>query len=57
MDIVSIKITDSGDGSNSFWFTLADGTEKFANVDLPYDGYALLTLESDGTIREEVYED
>jgi hypothetical protein len=57
MDIVSIKITDAGDGSNSFTFTLADGTEKWSNIDLPYDGYALLTFESDGTIREEVVED
>jgi hypothetical protein len=43
----TVKITDGGDGSTFLKFTFEDGTEKFSNPDIPYDGHVLLTF--DGT--------
>lgn len=52
----TVRVADGGDGSTFLRFTFEDGIEAYANPDIPYDGYVLLTF--DGMkVTEQIVED
>lgn len=52
----TVKVTDGGDGSTFLRFTFEDGTEAYANPDIPYDGHVLLTFDG-SKVTEQIVEE